>query len=154
MIEINFDCDLNTKKQEIKESLKNSIDLILDIVEFKKKNFYISIFLTNNDNIKKINLRFRKIDKVTNVLSFRQNEERIVRDSEKYLILGDIVISLEKILSEAKEQNKNFADHLIHMLVHGLLHLLGYDHENEKDAEIMEKKEILILSKLSISNPY
>ena len=110
--------------------------------------------MTNDDNIKKINSRFRKINKVTNVLSFRQNEERFLRNSEKYLILGDIVISLEKISSEAKEQNKDFSDHLVHILVHGLLHLLGHDHENEKEAAIMEKKEILILSKLSIADPY
>ena len=51
-------------------------------------------------------------------------------------------------------KNKDFSDHLVHILVHGLLHLLGHDHENEKEAAIMEKKEILILSKLSIADPY
>ena len=75
-------------------------------------------------------------------------------DSEIYFILGDIVISLEKILSEAKHQKKKFLDHLLQMIIHSTLHLYGYDHENLKDAKAMEKRENEILFKLKylISN--
>ena len=71
-----------------------------------------------------------------------------------FVILGDIVVSIEKIMSESLEQEKTFKEHLTHMLLHGLLHLTGHSHENQKKALIMEKKEILMLSKLSIPSPY
>ena len=148
MIDIKFDCQIEFNKPTIKKFVKNSVDLILEMLN-NKKNIYISIFLTNDDNIRKINLRFRNINKATNVLSFPQNEERMILEKGNFLILGDIVISLEKILAEAKEQNKTFNDHLLHMIVHGTLHLMGYDHENVNDAKVMERKEQDIVSKVS-----
>ena len=72
----------------------------------------------------------------------------MVIDLENYLILGDIVISLEKILAESIEQKKSFYKHLLHMIVHSTLHLYGYDHTNNKVADIMEKKEKDILNEL------
>ena len=68
--------------------------------------------------------------------------------------LGDLVICLPVVEREALEQNKKMHDHMTHMVVHGVLHLLGYDHENETEAELMESLECEILSKLSIDNPY
>ena len=90
---------------------------------------------------------------VTNVLSFRQNETRFFGKSS-IIILGDIVVSLEQIYEESKKQGKQFYKHLSHMIVHSLLHLLGFDHNTKKNFEIMKKKEIFILSKMSIASPY
>jgi probable rRNA maturation factor len=74
--------------------------------------------------------------------------------TEANIYLGDIAISLETIVREAKEQGKTVNDHLTHMVVHGVLHLLGYDHEHDEEAEIMEALEIKILKQLGITNPY
>jgi probable rRNA maturation factor len=68
--------------------------------------------------------------------------------------LGDIAINYDFIKKESKEQGKTFDDHIIHMLIHGIYHILGFDHENDKMATVMEEKEIALLNKLNISNPY
>lgn len=68
--------------------------------------------------------------------------------------IGEIIIAFETIKREAIEQNKSLSDHFSHMLIHGFLHLLGYDHIIDQDAEIMEALEVKILKKLDISNPY
>ena len=99
----------------------------------------------DDHEIRELNHQFRGIDKPTNVLSFPDGEAGY---------LGDIAISLETIEREAAEQGKDSEDHLVHMVVHGILHLLGYDHENEEEAEAMEALEIIILSNLGIDNPY
>ena len=96
--------------------------------------------MTDNNGIKKINNKYRKINKSTNVLSFPQNDERFVTKKTSKIILGDIVISLEKIIKESKLQKKQFSDHLAHMVIHSLLHLLGFNHEKLKDFKIMKKK--------------
>ena len=68
--------------------------------------------------------------------------------------MGDIAISFEFVEQESKEQNKKFNDHVIHMFIHGIYHILGFDHENDNMAKTMEDKEIALLSKLKITNPY
>lgn len=102
-----------------------------------------------------LNLQYREKDKPTNVLSFPSDipEEMLnVLDAEP---LGDLVICIPVVLQEASEQQKTPIDHFIHLLVHGVLHLLGYDHEtSEAEAEEMEALEIEILKKLGIANPY
>ena len=149
MIEIKFDCDRKFKTLKVKNFVKNSIDLILEMLNNNKEDVYISVFLTNNDKIKEINFKYRNINKATNVLSFPQNENRMFNNLKNYYMLGDIVISLEKIFSEAVEKDIYFFDHLLHILTHSILHLIGYDHENEVDAKVMEKKEKDILIKLA-----
>ena len=86
--------------------IKKSIKTGIEELQFKK-NFYISIFITNNLNMKKINYKYRKKNKITNVLSFPQNEIRTLGKSP-HIILGDIVISLEKVYEESLEQKKTF----------------------------------------------
>jgi len=102
-----------------------------------------------------LNLQYREKDKPTNVLSFPSDipEEMLsLLDAEP---LGDLVICIPVVLQEATEQQKTPIDHFTHLLVHGVLHLLGYDHEtNEAEAEEMEALEIEILKKLGIANPY
>ncbi|MFM6957604.1 MAG: rRNA maturation RNase YbeY [Acinetobacter sp.] len=102
-----------------------------------------------------LNLQYREKDKPTNVLSFPSDipEEMLsLLDAEP---LGDLVICIPVVLQEATEQQKTPSDHFTHLLVHGILHLLGYDHEtSETEAEEMEALEIEILKKLGIANPY
>ena len=86
------------KTLKVKNFVKNSIDLILEMLNNNKEDVYISVFLTNNDKIKEINLKYRNINKATNVLSFPQNENRMFNNLKNYYILGDIVISLENYL--------------------------------------------------------
>jgi probable rRNA maturation factor len=104
-----------------------------------------SIMLCDDAYIQQLNHDFRGYNKPTNVLSFPS-------DMPDYL--GDIAISLETVAREAHAQQKHFNHHFSHMVVHGVLHLLGYDHEDECEAEDMETIEINVLAKLGIDNPY
>ena len=153
MIEFNFEYLGSFSKNEIKSIVKKAISEVLKEMDLKKK-YYLSILLTNNNGIKRINNKYRKINKSTNVLSFPQNDERFITKKTSKIILGDIVISLEKIIKESKLQKKQSSDHLTHMVIHSLLHLLGFNHKKLKDFKIMKKKEIYVLSKFSISSPY
>ncbi len=105
----------------------------------------LSVLLTDNATIQQLNYEYRGKDKPTNVLSFPQ---------ELPELLGDIVLAYETIASEAETQGKGMDAHIQHLLIHGLLHLTGHDHEEEAEAEAMEALEIAILSELSVANPY
>jgi len=111
--------------------------------DFSKKE--VSIVLTDDKHVQDLNKTFRHWDKPTNVLSFPSEEE-----SE----LGDIILAYETVRQEALEASLSPLHHMIHLIIHGFLHLLGYDHEKEEDAHKMETLEIQILQSLSIDNPY
>jgi probable rRNA maturation factor len=132
---------------------------IIELFNLKRfaNTIEVSIVLTNNNEIKKINKEYRNIDKATNVIALAINDFVSSMQTSIYndiLMLGDIVIAFEKIEEEAGEQDKTFEEHFTHLLVHALLHLIGYDHQNDEEAEIMEKLEIDILRKFDISTPY
>jgi probable rRNA maturation factor len=110
------------------------------------KNAEITIRIVDNDESINLNNIYRKKKYPTNVLSF-------LVDDEVHLI-GDIVLCAPVIEKEALEQSKKLEVHYAHLIIHGALHLYGYDHENKKDADIMEAKEIKILTKLGYKNPY
>lgn len=113
----------------------------------------LSVVLTNDAHITKLNKEYRNKNKPTNVISFPlQNWEE--PDEIPILSLGDVIVSLDTIEIEAKEQSKSLQDHFTHLLVHGVLHLLGHDHEIEEEAVIMESLEIKILNGMGIKNPY
>jgi len=104
----------------------------------------VSIAFVDDTRIRELNKGYRNKDKATNVLSFPMSGD----------MLGDIVLSRETIAREAGEQGKSLKDHLTHLIIHGFLHLLGYDHMDEKSAAEMETIEIQTLAQLGIDNPY
>ena len=106
----------------------------------------VAVVLADDAFVQQLNKDYRGKNAPTNVLSFPNDEQT----GE----LGDIILALETIEREATAQGKKFRDHAAHLLVHGFLHLLGYDHIKDAEAEVMEKKEIKILQKLAIANPY
>ncbi len=113
-------------------------------------NAEISIKIVDLDEMRSINLQYRQKDKPTNVLSFPSN----LPEGLPITFLGDLVLCPPVIEQEALEQNKSLESHWAHMIVHGTLHLLGYDHEIETDAQKMENLEINILDTLGFTNPY
>ena len=115
----------------------------------------IGIACVNNDESHKLNLEYRGKDKPTNVLSFPSDLPDEMAQILDSFPIGDLVICIPVVLLEAQEQNKTPLAHFTHMLVHGTLDLMGYDHEtSEADAEEMEALEIEILAKLGFDNPY
>ena len=117
----------------------------------------MTIILTTPQNIRKINKEYRNIDKETDVLSFPMFEKDELdkkienNDFEYEDVLGDIVISIEKVKEQAEEYGHSFERELSYMLVHGFYHLMGYDHIEEKDKKIMRPKEEKILNELKIT---
>jgi probable rRNA maturation factor len=136
----------------ISDSLEEKLNKALSYI-FKEEGITdssINLKILTDEDIKELNKKFRNKNTTTNVLSF-SNE-----DISKSITgnLGDIAISYEFVKRESKEHKKNFDDHMIHMLVHGVYHILGFDHENDEMADIMETKEAKLLKKLDIKNPY
>ncbi|ADZ72729.1 rRNA maturation RNase YbeY [Polymorphum gilvum] len=111
----------------------------------------LSLVFLDDDGIRALNRSWRNKDKPTNVLSFSGGDAVGGRYGP---MLGDIVLSSDTLAREAKEQGISFCDHFSHLVVHGLLHLFGYDHQIEAEAEIMEGLERRILADLGIADPY
>jgi probable rRNA maturation factor len=121
-----------------------------------KKHADLSVVIVGPEESQALNLEFRAKDKPTNVLSFpfEMPEELIGLDDDMANLLGDLIICAPVVEREAKEQNKPLEHHWAHMVVHGCLHLLGYDHIKDDEAEIMENLERTILQRLDIPDPY
>jgi len=115
-----------------------------------QQEFELTIRLVDIEESQQLNHQYREKDKPTNVLSFPFE----VPDGIELNLLGDLVVCVQVVEQEAKEQGKELFDHWAHMIIHGCLHLLGYDHINDTDAEEMEALEIKILAELSINTPY
>ncbi len=113
----------------------------------------ISVVFTNDKAIRKINKKFRGKDKPTNVLSFQIWPDPSALPPT-IIPAGDLVFAFETIEREALENDISFKHHLTHLMIHGFLHLFGYDHMNDAEAEIMEALEAKILKKMGIKNPY
>lgn len=105
----------------------------------------LTIALADDRRVRALNARDRKKDKPTNVLSYPSGEREF---------LGDVVLARQTVWREAKTQGKRPDDHVVHLVVHGVLHLMGYDHESNADAERMEALERRILKRLAIADPY
>jgi probable rRNA maturation factor len=117
----------------------------------------ISVTLTGDEQVRALNAQWRGKDKPTNVLSFPMADERDLSRAnlaEAELLLGDIILARGVCAAEAAEKGVSVEDHAAHLLVHGTLHLLGYDHHDERDAEDMEAREVRALARLGLANPY
>lgn len=111
----------------------------------------LSILLADDARTRLLNRDFRGMDRPTNVLSFPAEDKGA---PGRPRLLGDVVLSLETLRREADEQSKPLADHLCHLTVHGILHLLGHDHQTESQASAMEALEVEILRGLGVPDPY
>lgn len=119
----------------------------------------VSVLLTGAAEIHNLNLKYRGNDKPTNVLSFpnlnKEDLSLLHKENHIYpVMIGDIVLAFEVLLEESLQEKKKFLDHFNHLVVHGILHLLGYDHESDEEWKNMRQKEIRILQALNINNPY
>lgn len=137
---------------DIESDTHNVIAKILNQLLNEEQHAEISIVLADDSFVQDLNKNYRDKDKPTNVLSFPQTEEDEM--NMPAIMLGDIIIASGVIKHEAQEQEKTIKDHYTHMLVHGCLHLLHYDHITDEQAEEMESLEIKILNTLGIKNPY
>jgi probable rRNA maturation factor len=165
------DVALKSKKWQAEKNIENFIQKtcqtlipLTDLKKILKKDFELelAVLLVSDLQIKKINFEFRQKNKPTNVLSFPSLDENLVRKiglkkavkPYNYILLGDIVISYQTVKKESLAQKKKFRDHLTHLILHSILHLIGHDHKDEKMATKMESLEIKILKQIGISNPY
>ena len=156
MYEISY---LNVEKgQEDWEAIvKKVLDKCFEEEGLLDSKLIMTITFTTPEEIRKINKKYRKIDKVTDVLSFPMFEkdeldEKIKNGDFPYEdVLGDVIISIEKVREQAEEYGHSFERELSYMLVHGFYHLMGYDHIEEEDKKIMRPKEEKILNELKIT---
>ena len=144
------DVALNIKKQILIKAL-NLINKELKTSKTNNPGLIVSIRFTNIRNMKKLNYSFSGLNKETTVLSFSPDPNETDENNNS---VGDMAICVEVLKKEAKEQNKDFLDHLLHLFVHGVLHLLEYKHDSDREASKMEQIEKNILSKLGIEDPY
>jgi len=119
----------------------------------KTERYGLTIKLSNDIDVKAFNLKWKGINKPTNILSFLNNDQ-IFSNENNMKYLGDIIISYDTLLKEVKSRKINFQDHLSHILIHGILHLKGYTHDKEEDTRKMQNEEKRILKNLNIKNPY
>lgn len=136
----------------LRRAVTRATEAALDVAPVKPlAGAELSLLLTDDARIRIVNRDWRGFDKATNVLSFpAAPPERIAQSP----VLGDIVLAYETVAREAQAEGKPLADHLSHLVIHGLLHLLGEDHETDAEAERMERLEIAALARLGIADPY
>ncbi len=164
--------DLNIEDTRWIKDLPNISDIVSQVKEvtfgymskhnkfrfsLPSKPLQINVALSNDDTVQKLNRDFRGKDKPTNVLSFANIDSAdFLSLDEMYdtLELGDIIIAYETMHKESEIENISLHDHFCHLLCHGFLHLSGYDHQTDSQAEEMESLEIAILRQLNIANPY
>ena len=145
------------ENKEYEEIIKKVVEECFKVEGLKDSKLYISITLTTPENIRKYNKEYRNIDKETDVLSFPMFEkdelDNMIRnkDFENIDILGDMVISIPQVEVQAKEYGHSFERELAYMVVHSFYHLMGYDHIEEADKEVMRPKEENILNRLNIT---
>lgn len=154
LVEINFlEIDETEKEKRLIEEVYKKC---FDEENLNDLNFYVSVTLTTPTEIRKLNNTYRNIDKETDVLSFpmfEKNEiDEIVKNRIKNIVpevLGDIVVSVDRVKEQAVEYGHSYERELCYMLVHGFYHIMGYDHMVEEDKKIMRSKEEIVLEKLN-----
>ena len=129
---------------------------------FKQRPIDTNIILTNNDSVQELNSTYRDKNKPTNILTFFQidccDEDDLQRNAsmpaDMPLVFGDLYLAYDVLMAECQDQEKSFETHLSHLIIHGVLHLLGYDHIDIDEAEEMETIEIKAMHNLGFENPY
>ena len=152
---INKKLNINILSHEFKDlssELEAKLELLAKHILFdqNKNQLTINLKLISSNEMMKLNEEFREKRTDTNVLSFPADGEIQKISGE----LGDIAISIPYVQSESKNLNRDLDDHMMHLLAHGILHLLGFDHQKNQDANIMEAQEIKYLEFFKIANPY
>ena len=134
--------------------IQRAIAAAADTVDNDVAEAEIAVMLTDDSGIRTLNSNWRGVDKPTNVLSFPALQPTAGAPADAPRMLGDIAIAYQTTRKEADDEEKPFDHHLSHLAVHGFLHLIGYDHEKDDDAEAMEDLEREILAQLGIPDPY
>lgn len=152
--EVNF-LDIEENEEYIKIAEK-VVSKAFEIEKINKLNLYVNVILTNPENIRKTNKKYRNIDKETDVLSFpmfEKDEIEVLKEKGNKIedALGDIMISIQRVEEQAKEYGHSFEREFSYMLVHGFYHLMGYDHIEECDRAVMREKEENVLKILNIT---
>lgn len=138
-------------QKKIIRAVENAL-LAQNKLKLKYPAYELNIVLTNDSNIKKLNAQHRQKDYATNVLSFPLDTKPPFPGLP--VMLGDVILTHGVIESEAKTEKKPFQNHLLHLVVHGVLHICGYDHETNGQARTMERLEREILADMNIPDPY
>ncbi|MBE6450988.1 MAG: rRNA maturation RNase YbeY [Alphaproteobacteria bacterium] len=142
--------------EDVKKAVLQEVLPDVDFLSLNK-DFVVNLCLSDDKTVHKLNLEFRNIDKPTNVLSFANIDSDDFDDMlafDETVELGDIIVAFETMKQQADEQEISLKNHFCHLMAHGLLHILGYDHMEESDRLEMEQIEIAVLNKLGIDNPY
>jgi probable rRNA maturation factor len=155
MTEVLVVADCWQTETDVESVIHRAIATAAEMIEADVEDAELAVMLTDDAGIRTLNSNWRGIDKPTNVLSFpalQPSGPRGPDDAPR--MLGDIAIAYQTTRKEADEEQKPFDHHLSHLAVHGFLHLIGYDHEKDDDAEAMEALETEILAQLGIPDPY
>lgn len=152
-IEINISCDGWPTENVLTKMSQSAVSAAISIAGLKfPADAVLSMLFSDDAELGALNARFRNIDEPTNVLSFPGSD--ILPGEKAALIVGDLAFALPTIEKEALLENKKFDHHLCHLIIHGFLHLFGYDHISDEDAMIMESIETSALALLGIKDPY
>lgn len=151
LVEIEYmQIDSNNRYEDI---IKKVINKCFEVEKIDKKKLYVNIILTNPEVIRQYNKKYRNIDNETDVLSFPMFEKEELTSFNTIVqeVLGDIIISIDRVKKQATEYGHSFERELAYMLVHGFYHLMGYDHMEDEDRKIMRKKEEYVLNSINIT---
>ena len=148
------------ENEEYKQIIKKVVEKCFIEENLLKTNLYLNVILTNPETIRKTNKQYRELDKETDVLSFpmfqKDEIDNLIKESQTKQevvedVLGDIMVSIPRVIEQANEYGHSVERELAYMIVHGFYHVMGYDHINEEDKVIMRPKEENILNKLNIT---
>jgi len=154
VIKLNFFVRTNNWSRRLKRAKLTANKVLKQKLELRFNSnidYYLNIILMNDKEMKKLNYKYKKINKTTDILTFVSKYKNYKNDIIKYC---DIFISAEMIKQYSKKNNIDFYDHFTHLLIHSFLHINGYLHKKINDYKNMQKAEIKILNKIGLKNPY
>jgi probable rRNA maturation factor len=141
---------------DIEALCRLAVDAAMAAAAAERRERAVSVLFTDDATMRRLNASYRGQDRATNVLSFPTEADggAVEITGCEPRLLGDIAIGLEAVLREAEDEGKPPADHVCHLIVHGTLHLLGYDHTDDAEADVMERLEVQVLAGLGVPDPY